>query len=155
MGEPGPPESPGPRLIFRKRELSGIPHVPGIWYHMKNRTHTKPRLKGRIDSSPRIRKNQPQSAKVSRDRHSMKRKPSWDMKEERADEADNPGPNDEHRQDLKHINANNKRGQHTEEDDEECMPERSKLRKITVEKLGWCILASIVETTRPGPIVLS
>jgi len=51
----------------------------------------------------------------------MERKPSWDMKEERADEADNPGPN-------------NKRGQYTEEDDEECMPETSKLRKITVEK---------------------
>ena len=43
------------------------------------------------------------------------------MKEERADEADNPGPN-------------NKRGQYTEEDDEECMPETSKLRKTTVEK---------------------
>ena len=53
------------------------------------------------------------------------------MKEERADEADNPRPNKEHGKDLIHINASKKRGQHSDEADKNDIPERSKQRRIT------------------------
>ena len=75
------------------------------------------------------------SAQVSRDGISMMRKPSWDMKEERADEADNPGPTENQPPDPDGRGRHNKRNQHIEDSEGDRKTDKHKLRKIIVDEV--------------------
>ena len=65
----------------------------------------------------------------------MMRKPSWDMKEERADEADNPGPTEDLPHDPEKKGKRNKRSQHIEDSEGDRKTDRHKLRKTIVDEV--------------------
>ena len=75
------------------------------------------------------------------------RKPSWDMKEERADEADNPGPTDDLPQDPGKKGEHNKRSHHSEDSEGDRKIDKGKSERPPVTNS----LKNLGENTKENP----